>query len=43
MDALRQTVPLSRTMSEQINGLRAWADGRARNASNNGDKAHESL
>ena len=39
MDALRQTVPLSRTMSEQINGLRAWADGRARNASNNGGQS----
>jgi hypothetical protein len=33
LEALRQAVPLSRTMSEQINGLRAWADGRARNAS----------
>ncbi len=30
---LRQTVPLSKTMSEQINRLRGWADGRARNAS----------
>jgi MoxR-like ATPase len=36
LEALRQAVPLSRTMSEQINGLRAWADGRARNASANG-------
>jgi hypothetical protein len=26
-------VPLSRTMDEQINGLRMWAAGRARNAS----------
>jgi MoxR-like ATPase len=31
--ALKQTVPLARTMDQQINGLRAWADGRARNAS----------
>ncbi|MBL9135686.1 MAG: AAA family ATPase [Verrucomicrobiales bacterium] len=30
---LRQTVPLSRTMSEQIERLRQWAEGRARNAS----------
>jgi len=36
LEALRQAVPLSRTMSEQINGLRTWADGRARNASANG-------
>jgi SpoVK/Ycf46/Vps4 family AAA+-type ATPase len=31
--ALAQTVPLARTMSEQISRLRAWAEGRARNAS----------
>ena len=31
--ALRQTVPLSRTMDQHINALRAWAEGRARNAS----------
>jgi hypothetical protein len=31
--ALRQTVPLSRTMDEHISRLRAWAEGRARNAS----------
>jgi SpoVK/Ycf46/Vps4 family AAA+-type ATPase len=31
--ALKQTVPLARTMDQQINGLRAWAEGRARNAS----------
>lgn len=30
---LAQTVPLARTMDEQINRLRHWADGRARNAS----------
>ena len=31
--ALAQTVPLARTMQEPIDRLRAWADGRARNAS----------
>lgn len=31
--ALGQTVPLARTMAEQIGHLRAWAEGRARNAS----------
>jgi len=30
---LAQTVPLARTMDEQISRLRHWADGRARNAS----------
>jgi SpoVK/Ycf46/Vps4 family AAA+-type ATPase len=33
LEALRQTVPLAKTMDEQINRLRAWAEGRARNAS----------
>ena len=33
LNALGQTVPLAVTMDEQINHLRAWADGRARNAS----------
>ncbi|MDX2227395.1 MAG: AAA family ATPase [Verrucomicrobiae bacterium] len=33
MEALHQTVPLSRTMDEQISRLRHWAEGRARNAS----------
>jgi ATP-dependent 26S proteasome regulatory subunit len=33
LTALLQTVPLSRTMDEQISTLRSWADGRARNAS----------
>lgn len=32
-EALGQTVPLARTMDEQVSRLRAWADGRARNAS----------
>jgi len=31
--ALMQTVPLAKTMDEQINRLRTWAEGRARNAS----------
>ncbi|MCI0744292.1 MAG: AAA family ATPase [Verrucomicrobia subdivision 3 bacterium] len=31
--ALRETVPLAKTMDEQINRLRNWAEGRARNAS----------
>jgi SpoVK/Ycf46/Vps4 family AAA+-type ATPase len=31
--SLSQTVPLARTMDEQINRLRSWAEGRARNAS----------
>ncbi len=33
LGALRETVPLSRTMDEQIARLRQWAAGRARNAS----------
>ena len=33
LEALRQTVPLAKTMDEQINRLRSWAEGRARNAS----------
>jgi ATP-dependent 26S proteasome regulatory subunit len=32
-EALTQTVPLAKTMDEQISRLRAWAEGRARNAS----------
>jgi ATP-dependent 26S proteasome regulatory subunit len=31
--ALRETVPLAKTMDEQIGRLRGWAEGRARNAS----------
>ena len=31
--ALRETVPLAKTMDEQIGRLRSWAEGRARNAS----------
>jgi len=33
LTALSQTVPLAKTMDEQISRLRSWADGRARNAS----------
>jgi len=33
LTALAQTVPLARTMAEQISHVRAWAEGRARNAS----------
>jgi SpoVK/Ycf46/Vps4 family AAA+-type ATPase len=33
LEALHQTVPLAKTMDEQINRLRTWAEGRARNAS----------
>jgi hypothetical protein len=33
LGAIQQTVPLARTMDEQINRLRSWANGRARNAS----------
>jgi len=30
LESIRQTVPLSKTMSEDVEGLRQWADGRAR-------------
>jgi SpoVK/Ycf46/Vps4 family AAA+-type ATPase len=33
LQTLSQTVPLARTMDEQINRLRSWVEGRARNAS----------
>ncbi len=33
LHALAETVPLAKTMDEQINRLRTWAEGRARNAS----------
>jgi hypothetical protein len=33
LTGLAQTVPLAKTMDEQINRLRSWAEGRARNAS----------
>lgn len=31
--SLAETVPLSKTMSEEINRLKSWANGRARAAS----------
>jgi SpoVK/Ycf46/Vps4 family AAA+-type ATPase len=31
--SIKETVPLSKTMSERISGLRSWAEGRARFAS----------
>jgi hypothetical protein len=33
LNAIAQTVPLAKTMEEQIGSLREWAEGRARNAS----------
>jgi len=33
VSALKETVPLAKTMDEQIGQLRSWAEGRARNAS----------
>jgi hypothetical protein len=33
LSAINQTVPLAKTMDEQIGRLRGWAEGRARNAS----------
>ena len=33
LSALNQSVPLAKTMAEQIGELRSWANGRARNAS----------
>jgi SpoVK/Ycf46/Vps4 family AAA+-type ATPase len=33
LNTLSQTVPLAKTMDEQISRLRNWAEGRARNAS----------
>jgi SpoVK/Ycf46/Vps4 family AAA+-type ATPase len=33
LGALHESVPLARTMDNQISSLRQWADGRARNAS----------
>ncbi|RME40231.1 MAG: AAA family ATPase [Planctomycetota bacterium] len=37
LKSIRATVPLSRTMAEEISALRAWADGRARYASPRGE------
>jgi SpoVK/Ycf46/Vps4 family AAA+-type ATPase len=44
LESIHQTVPLSKTMSEDIDALRQWAEGRARSANSpspvegNGDK-----
>ncbi|MFA6135158.1 MAG: AAA family ATPase [Phycisphaerae bacterium] len=47
LKSLGETVPLSKTMSEKISGLRAWADGRARPASSpdqaKDNRAHRKL
>jgi SpoVK/Ycf46/Vps4 family AAA+-type ATPase len=43
LGALEQTVPLARTMDEQIARLRAWAEGRARNASVNRSMQSEAM
>ncbi|MBN2020706.1 MAG: AAA family ATPase [Sedimentisphaerales bacterium] len=32
LESIGQTVPLSKTMSEEVDGLRKWAEGRARRA-----------
>lgn len=41
LSAIEQTVPLAKTMDEQINRLRTWAEGRARNASVDRQKLSE--
>lgn len=38
LKSIGETVPLSKTMSEKISGLRAWAEGRARMASHPEDQ-----
>lgn len=40
LKSISQTVPLSKTMSEDVDGLRKWAEGRARLATG-ADVAHE--
>lgn len=40
LKSLKETVPLSKTMREKIDGLRSWADGRARFASAPAPKEH---
>jgi hypothetical protein len=39
--AIRATVPLSKTMDEELARLRSWAAGRARPASEPGEKTVE--
>lgn len=43
LNVLGHSVPLARTMREQIIELRAWAQGRARNASSSGTLNHVEL
>lgn len=38
IDAIRNTTPISKTMREEIEGLRDWAKDRARNASRDSEK-----
>ena len=38
LTAIQSTVPLARTMDDQIRRLRTWAEGRARRASGNGEE-----
>ncbi len=40
LESVNQTVPLSRTMSEDVDKLRKWAEGRARTATS-ADRAKE--
>jgi len=37
LNSLEQTAPLSRTMSEDVERLRQWAEGRARSATSPSD------
>ncbi|MCB9858782.1 MAG: AAA family ATPase [Phycisphaerales bacterium] len=43
LEAIRETVPLSKTMAEGISALRAWADGRSRFASRRDDITNTEL
>ncbi len=43
LNAIKQTVPLSKTMDEQISRLRTWCEGRARNASVPRDISSETI
>ena len=41
LNALTQAVPLAKTMDEQIDLLRRWSEGRARNASGSRELSHD--
>jgi SpoVK/Ycf46/Vps4 family AAA+-type ATPase len=43
LTSLQQTVPLSKTMSEDVDGLRKWAAGRARPATTPEESQHRKL